>query len=60
MTRREVNDLLDKEATLKLEGFQVPVKILDARENYGRIDCLVTPVGGTGEAWVSAERVTLR
>lgn len=38
----------------------VPVKIINARENFGRMDVLVTPEGGSGEAWVSAERVKVR
>lgn len=35
----------------------VPVTVIDARTHWGRVDVLVTPVGGTGEAWVSAERL---
>ena len=57
MTAREIADLLDKTATLSTEGLSVPVRIVDARENFGRMDVLVTPEGGSGQAWVSAERV---
>lgn len=33
----------------------VSVKILDARETFGRTDLLITPVSGQGEQWVSSE-----
>ena len=68
MTAREIADLLDKQATLAVKAasnrtdsgiLYVPVKILDGRESFGRIDVLVTPEGGSGEAWVSAERVKI-
>ena len=35
----------------------VRVHVKDVRRGYGRYDFLVSPVNGTGEAWVSAERV---
>lgn len=41
------------------QTLHVAVKVLDTRECWGRIDYHVTPVGGSGETWVSAERVTL-
>ena len=69
MTAREIADLLDKQATLEVIGsvrgetgrgvLLVPVRIVDARENFGRMDVLVTPEGGSGQAWVSAERVKI-
>jgi hypothetical protein len=37
-------------------AFRVTIK--DARKVYGRTDYLVTPVSGSGEQWVSAERVS--
>lgn len=36
------------------------VSILDVRRLFGRIDVLVTPADGSGEAWVSAERVRVK
>lgn len=38
---------------------QIPVKILDARSMFGRIEVLITPVGGKGERWVTRKTVTL-
>jgi len=60
MTAREIAELLDKEATLAShEGFSVRVRIVNAREVFGRIDVLVEPVAGEGTAWVSADRVRI-
>jgi len=36
---------------------RVNVKILNAREMWGRVDFLVSPVEGTGTQWVAATRV---
>jgi hypothetical protein len=38
-------------------GLDVDVKILDAKQAYGVTRYLVTPMSGTGEVWVSANRV---
>jgi hypothetical protein len=37
-----------------------PARILDARERFGRTDYLITPIGGSGQTWVSSERVSIR
>ena len=60
MTAKELIDLIDKKATLTMDGLEVAVKITNARENFGRIDVCVTPEAGNGEAWVSADRVKVR
>jgi hypothetical protein len=33
---------------------KVRVKIVDARQVYGRLEYLVTPLKGSGEAWVQS------
>jgi hypothetical protein len=51
---------IGKEGTLTThEGLVIRVKILDVRQAYGRDDVLVSPVRGSGEAWVSADRLKL-
>jgi hypothetical protein len=35
----------------------VDIRIKDARKVWDRTDFLVTPAAGTGEQWVSADRV---
>jgi hypothetical protein len=37
----------------------VDVTIVDARPSFGRIDYLVTPAAGAGEAWVDSTKVEL-
>ena len=59
MTSRELLRLLDKEGTLSLGEFTIPVRILDARENFGRVDVLVEPITGEGQAWYSADNVKI-
>lgn len=36
---------------------RVMVRILETRSAYGREDCLITPVSGSGEMWVSRSRL---
>lgn len=40
-------------------GVQIPVRIVDARVNYGKEHCLVRPVRGVGSAWVWADRLRI-
>jgi hypothetical protein len=37
--------------------FTVPVEVIDERRSFGRLDVLVRPKWGTGEAWVNSDRV---
>lgn len=48
-----------RSAMYAINSMHFPVTILDARKVYGRVDALITPVGGTGEKWVAAEQLTL-
>jgi hypothetical protein len=60
MTARELAALQGKRAHLvTAEGLEVEVDILDARQAYGRTDLLVSPKAGSGQAWVSDERVKI-
>ena len=34
-------------------NFIVEVEVIDVRQRFGTIDCLIKPVAGTGEAWVN-------
>jgi hypothetical protein len=40
-------------------GMWCRVGVLEAKREYGRLRFLVSPISGTGEAWVNAESVTL-
>lgn len=41
------------------DSITFPAEIKDVRQSYGRLDYRITPVGGEGLIWVSAERVKL-
>jgi len=38
---------------------RIAARIMDIRHSYGRTDYLITPVGGSGQLWVSAGRLTV-
>lgn len=41
------------------QGMKWPVKLIDARKVYGRVDVLITPVNGSGQKWVERNSVVL-
>ncbi len=57
MTTKELSAPIGKEALLKVYPLQFGVKILDTRLVFSRVDCLVAPIIGNGEQWVSLERL---
>jgi hypothetical protein len=61
MTTADLARYLGQSGTLTTaEGLSVAVSIIDARNMFGRIDLLVTPEAGEGQAWVSEGRVTIK
>ena len=42
-----------------LEQIRVQVRILDAKTAYGNARYLITPVSGSGQTWVNADRVQI-
>lgn len=48
--------LIGKTGYVRLDDLRFAVKVLDARQAYGHIRYLVTPVAGHGERWT--ENVT--
>lgn len=48
---------LDTHTLTTAEGLRVQVRILESRRVFGRIDLLVSPVAGSGQAWVRERRV---
>lgn len=59
MTAKELMKQIGKDAVYHEElGLKVKVKILDARQQFGRVDYQVMPLAGEGDAWVSESRVT--
>lgn len=49
---------INKQATLRVEGFEVEVTIYDVKQSYGNVRYYVSPVNGSGEAWVDESRIT--
>lgn len=44
--------------SLERPAVTIAVKLLEARERFGRLDVKIEPVAGSGTAWVSDERLT--
>lgn len=58
MNAKELAVWLGKEFLVQEhEGYLVKVRVEDARNAYGRVQCLVKPVEGSGEAWVDSNRL---
>lgn len=57
---REAGKAIGKRATLTTtEGLAIEVRVVDARQAYGRLEYLVTPIHGKGEAWVTPAKLKL-
>lgn len=41
------------------QSLTLPVRVLDARKCWDRLDFYVEPIHGAGQRWVQADRVTL-
>lgn len=54
--------LIGKTGMMRLPEFgniTFPAEIQDARSSFGRIDVLISPIGGKGTVWVSLDRIAL-
>ena len=60
MTLSEMNDIKGTQALWGISGVQVLVDVQDVRESFGRTDCLISPVGGSGEKWVQKGSLTFK
>ena len=53
MTVKEMEKLIESKWLLSDgKGLRFTVRIEDMRENWGKAQCLVSPVDGNGERWV--------
>ena len=58
MTSAELAKYVGRKGLMSFGGaIAVEVTSKDAREVFGRLDVLVEPVAGTGEAWVGESRI---
>ena len=58
MTLATLAQLIGQTAYLRTESFQVKVTICNVKQAYGNTRYYVTPVNGTGEAWVDETRLS--
>jgi hypothetical protein len=59
LTTRQMQPVVGMSGVLRFEKLDVGVTILDVRQVWGRVDVLVEPCAGSGQQWVSSDRVTL-
>lgn len=57
MAVADIRKKIGKNATMEIDKFKISVSVMDAKNSYGQDRYLVTPDGGTGSAWVSAQRL---
>ena len=53
MTTQQLAALIGRTDTAKISTFEIVVAVQDVKEAYGRMLYLVSPVSGTGTAWIS-------
>lgn len=62
-TESEVSAYVGRSGTLPVQfssgALGIEVRVLDAREAYGRIDILIEPLYGAGSVWVQSHKVEL-
>lgn len=56
-TAKQMIPAVGETVVVRIEAFQVRMRILDAKSAYGNVRLLVTPVAGEGQAWVDCSRV---
>lgn len=57
MTTIALQLYIDRRYLLAMGQLRVPVVVVDTRTVFGRVDCLVEPIGGSGCEWVSVGRL---
>jgi len=57
MNIKEIAGLVGKPGTFSEDGMHWEIKINDARQTWGRLQLFISPIAGTGNRWVYAEKV---
>lgn len=60
MTHAEALALVGSGAYYHAKGMKVEVRICEVRSAFGRIDALITPLAGSGQAWVDVTTLELK
>lgn len=40
------------------DGLSIEVKLIDAKQVFGRIDVKISPVSGSGDKWVQLDKIS--
>ena len=57
MTVKTLHQAIGQTVGLRLEGFIIPMTVLDVKTSYGKARFLVSPNHGSGEQWVEISRL---
>lgn len=52
-TAKSLSPYIGREGVFITGALRVGIRVLDAREKFGRVDLLVSPLAGSGEEWKS-------
>ena len=55
-TAATMSQAIGQTVSVRFDGFQVTMRVLDAKQSYGVPRVQVTPVSGTGTAWIDLTR----
>lgn len=59
MTALELSEAIGKRGSILSDSIRVLVLIMDGKTAYGNARYLITPVSGSGQIWVNADRVQI-
>lgn len=54
---RELVAEIGKEVFVRVEGWDIRMRVIDVKVAYGKSMYLVKPLAGYGEVWVTTERI---
>jgi len=53
-------DPIHRTAIAHLEGLEINVQVIDARQVWNRTQVLITPLNGKGQKWIDSDRLQRR
>jgi hypothetical protein len=57
-TANDMTPIIGRVGDLFVGDLRFPVRVPDVRPRWGRVDVLVTPLAGGGQAWKSLDSLT--
>ena len=58
-TAATLSQAIGQTVSVRFDGFQVAMRVLDAKTAYGVPRVQVTPISGTGTAWIDVTRCSI-